>query len=83
MPIGLPVASYTEDQYTAIVYAKGPLFFDVVRQRMGDDKFFQFLKTYYSTYEYKVAHPEDMLKTMNEVSGQDLTALFNQWVYGR
>ncbi|MGB8646618.1 MAG: M1 family metallopeptidase [Anaerolineae bacterium] len=82
-PIGLPVMSYSEREYVAFVYGKGPLFFDTVRQQIGDDKFFQFLQTYYSRYRYKVAHPDDMLKTMNEVSGQDLTALFNQWVYGK
>lgn len=83
MPVGLPVSAYTERQYGEIVYGKGPLFFDAVHTQIGDEKFGNFLRTYYERFKYQIATPEDMLKTMNEASGQQVDALFNQWILGK
>jgi hypothetical protein len=83
MPIGLPVAAYTEREYGEIVYGKGPLFFDAVRRQIGDESFYRFLQTYYQRYKYQVAKPEDLLRTIDEVSGQKVDALYDQWVLGK
>jgi Peptidase family M1 domain len=83
LPVGLPVSAYTEDQYGEIVYGKGPLFFDAVRKQIGDDAFFKFLQTYYRRYKYQVATPDDMRQTLDEVSGQSIDALWNQWILGK
>lgn len=80
MPIGLPVAAYSAEQYVLIVYNKGPLFFDAVRKQIGDDKFFQFLQTYYTRYKYQIAAPADLLATLEQVSGQNLHPLYAKWV---
>lgn len=82
-PVGLPVSAYTEKQYGEIVYGKGPLFFDAVRQQIGDDAFFRFMQSYYDEFKYRIAKPEDMLQVMNRVSGQQLGPLFNQWIEGK
>ena len=82
-PIGLPVMSYDEKQYGEIVYGKGPLFFAAVRKQIGDDNFYKFLQTYYQRYKYQVAMPDDLLKTIQDVSGQDVTPLYDQWVVGK
>jgi aminopeptidase N len=82
-PVGLPVAAYTQDQYDEIVYGKGPLFFDAVRQQIGDDNFFKFLQTYYLRFKYRIAKPEDILNTLDEVSGQKVDALYDQWILGQ
>ncbi len=82
-PIGLPVAAYSERAYDEIVYGKGPLFFDAVRKQVGDDGFYKFMQTYYQRYKYQVAKPEDLLNTINDVSGQKMNALYDQWVLGK
>jgi Peptidase family M1 domain len=82
-PVGLPVADYTEKQYGEIVYGKGPLFFDAVRRQIGDDAFFKFLQTYYVRFKYQIAAPEDMLHTMDQVSGQNVDALYDRWILGQ
>lgn len=79
-PVGLPVSAYTEKQYGEIVYGKGPLFFDAVRKQIGDEKFYGFMQTYYQRFKYKIAKPEDMLQTIDEVSGQRVDALYDQWI---
>lgn len=81
-PAGLPVLDYSEKQYSDIVYGKGPLFFDAVRTQVGDETFFKFLQSYYQRYKYQIAKPEDMLATMEQVSGQNLDAIYRQWITG-
>jgi hypothetical protein len=78
--VNQPVAAFTEESYSEIVYGKGPLFYDAIRKTMGDDKFFQFLKTYAERYRYKVAFPEDILKTAEEVCACSLRAEYQQWI---
>lgn len=80
-PIGLPVAAYENDrEYSQVVYGKGPLFFAAVRQALGDDLFNKWLRTYFERFEYKNAAPADLLATLNEVAGRDLSALYHEWV---
>lgn len=82
-PVGLAVSAYTDRQYSEIVYGKGPLFFDAVRAQIGDDRFYKFMQTYYQRFKYKIARPEDMLQVMDDVSGQKVDALYDQWIVGR
>ncbi len=79
-PVNLPVRAYTEQQYSDIVYGKGPLFFDAIRKQMGDALFFKFLQTYFARYRYKIATGDDLLKTAEEVFGKSLRAEFEQWI---
>ncbi len=80
MPVNLPVAAYNEADYSAIVYGKGPLFYDALRTRMGDALFFQFLRTYFERYRYKVATGDDILRTAEDVCGCSLQSEWKQWI---
>lgn len=80
--IGLPVAAYSEHQYGAIVYGKGPLFFYEVRKQIGDKAFFDALRAYADDFRYEVAYPADLMGVLERVSGQDLDALYQTWVVG-
>jgi aminopeptidase N len=87
MPIGMGVGEYTNqgderyNVYGLIVYWKGALFFDALRQRLGDDVFFDFLKAYFKTYEYGFASAKDFQTTAESTCGCQLQDLFNLWVY--
>ncbi len=76
----LPVAAYTEPDYGALVYGKGPLFLHALRQEVGDDLFRAILQTYYSTYRYGIASSPDFLAVATQVSGADLRALYEEWL---
>lgn len=82
MPAGLPISAYEEDAYNAFVYAKGPKFLQAVRDQIGDDAFFNALKSYYSGFKFRVAYPSDLVKYFNSASGQDITPLYRQWIAG-
>ncbi len=78
--VNQPVAAFNEADYGALVYGKGPLFYDAIRKKMGDDTFFKFLKTYFERYRYKIAFPDDILKTAEDVCACSLRDEYQQWI---
>jgi hypothetical protein len=83
MPIGLPVDGYSsQNDYAAIVYGKGALFFDALRRQLGDQTFFQFLHDYYKQYKYGFADSAGFEKTAEATCSCDLKPLFQKWVFG-
>ncbi len=82
--IGGPVAGFpNQSDYVAVVYGKGPLFFDAVRKRLGDDAFFAGLRTYLKLHRYGVAYPEDLISAFEKASGQQIDDLYRSWVLGK
>ncbi|MCX6071702.1 MAG: M1 family metallopeptidase, partial [Chloroflexi bacterium] len=83
IPIGKPVAEYYEDTYSAIVYGRGPLFFEALQRQLGESGFNSFLQKYTATFSWEEAMPEDLQRIAEAECGCDLDDLFNEWVYGR
>jgi aminopeptidase N len=64
-------------------YLKAAWVVHMLRGVMGDEMFFgQFLPEYRTRFAYKAATTEDFRLVAEEVSGLDLEAFFQQWVYG-
>lgn len=80
-PIGLPVGAYSESEYSAIVYGRGPLFLVALADQIGQDTMDAFLRDYYAHYAYGIVTTEDFKAMAEEHCGCDLTALFTVWVY--
>lgn len=80
LPAGLPVEAYDEDAYSKFVYGKGALFFQAVRDQIGDDAFFRALQNYYREFKYQNAQPRDLVRAFNQASGQDITPLYLAWI---
>jgi hypothetical protein len=82
LPIGLPVAGYGGvNEYAVIVYFKGALFFDALRQRLGEREFETFLKAYYDEYRFASADSAGFQSTAEQACSCDLGDLFDLWVY--
>ena len=81
IPIGLPVAAYSGQEYGAIVYGRGPLFFIALRERMGRETFDAFLREYTETLSWGIATPEFLQSLAETHCACDLDELFGQWVY--
>jgi hypothetical protein len=81
-PVAGPVSSFSESDYGLIVYGKGPLFFDALRQRVGDATYLRIMQTYLQRYKYRIATPEDFLAVAQEVSGQSVADLYDKWILG-
>ncbi len=82
MPIGLPVRDY-KDNYETLVYGKGALFFATLRDELGPATFQRLLQTYLERYRWRIATPAEFQALAEEVSGKDLSGLFEKWVEGK
>jgi len=50
-----PVTKFShQSEYFPVVYVSGVLFYEDFRNRVGEDKFLEFLRSYLETYKYKV-----------------------------
>jgi hypothetical protein len=76
-----PVSDFTVGEYSAFVYGKGPLFFRALRQEVGDEIYFKIMQTYYAEHKYKIATADSLIKTIEQVSGRDVAALVEAWLY--
>jgi hypothetical protein len=81
IPIGLPVAKYTVQEYGAIVYGRGPLFFVALRDEMGTQAFDAFLKDYTQTLSWKISTPQTLQSLAEKQCSCDLQKIFEEWVY--
>jgi len=83
IPIGMPAGSYVDQEYGAIVYGRGPLFVVALEQEMGQEEFDEFLRDYYESHKWGIG-TGDAFKQLAEGHCQcDLTALFEEWAYGK
>jgi hypothetical protein len=78
--LNLPVAAYTDNNYGVIIYVKGPLFFAELENVLGTERFLQALQLYFERHHYEVATSADVLAAFEDATGEDLDALFYQWV---
>ncbi len=61
-------------------YQKASWFLHMLRHQLGDDAFFEGLRTYYTLYRDSTALTADFRHCMENTSGQDLKAFFDQWL---
>ncbi len=83
IPIGQPVAAYQGAEYSAIVYGRGPLFFEALHETMGQQAFDAFLRAYYERLKWDIATAERLQALAEESCGCELAGLFAEWVYGQ
>ena len=68
--------------FRALVYNKGAMVLHMLRRLLGDDKFFEGLRQFYTTWKFRKAGTDDFRRVMEKVSGQDLASFFDGWIYG-
>lgn len=70
-----------DDLFNGGVYYRGGLTLHALRLAVGDEAFFEIIKAYYAKYAGGNATTEDFIAVAEEVSGQDLQAFFETWLY--
>ena len=81
MPIGLPVSAYDNENYSPIIYGRGPYFLMALEKEMGSDIFENFLKEYFKQFQWKNATTEAFRQLAEDTCQCDLSSLFESWVY--
>ncbi len=66
--------------YRSVVFYKGAYVFHMLRNTIGDDKFFNLVKAYYSTYKGKSAGIDDFEALTTKTAGSNMRGFFTLWV---
>ncbi|MGZ9166438.1 MAG: M1 family metallopeptidase [Anaerolineales bacterium] len=77
-PPGEPPA---DELFNPGVYYWGALGLHALRLEAGDEVFFQILQTYHEEYKGGNATTADFIAVAEEVSGKELNAFFDSWLY--
>ena len=67
--------------FRAIVYNKAAMVLHMLRQTIGDDLFFQGVRTFYLGSRFRKVGSEDFRASMELTSGRDLRRFFERWIY--
>ncbi|MEW5958390.1 MAG: M1 family metallopeptidase, partial [Chloroflexota bacterium] len=75
-----PASAFDPAGYELLVYAKSALFFNALRQELGEETYRRVLQTYTTENRYGLVTPPTLLATAERVSGQNLNPLAEQWL---
>jgi hypothetical protein len=74
---------YTQKRGGDFLYAKGFYVLHMLRNIMGDHKFFGMMKKLIKKFYMKQAEIRDLQKMAEQVCGKSLSWFFDQWVFGK
>ncbi|MCZ7546595.1 MAG: M1 family metallopeptidase [Anaerolineae bacterium] len=77
-PLAQPAVT---DLFGANSYEKGGWVVHMLRREIGDEAFVAMMQTYLERFGGGTATTQDLWDVAEEVSGQDLSLFFEQWVY--
>lgn len=80
IPIGMPAGEYDSAEYGAIVYGRGPLFFEALSEEMGQETFEAFLRDYYQQNKWDISTGQELKALAEAHCDCDLSSLFAEWV---
>ncbi len=75
-PLNTPSDSFSNLNYGAIVYAKGPLLFAYLQQQLGDSLFYTCFQNYFREWQYKHPLPGDMQRSFENTLGKSMEWFF-------
>jgi len=81
IPIGRPAWSYEPQEYSPIIYGRGPYFLVALEEAMGAETFASFMRDYFLTSQWDIGTGEFFRQLAEEHCDCDLGALFQEWVY--
>jgi hypothetical protein len=67
--------------YMTNVYYKASLVLELLENTIGKEKMDKLLKEYYDRYQFRHPKTKDFIKLAEEITGQDLTSFFQDWLY--
>jgi len=70
-----------DTMFTRAVYRRGAMTLQALREKIGDDAFFQILRTWVAQHRYGTATTEQFIALSEQISGQNLDAFFQTWLY--
>ena len=69
------------DPFTPSTYQRGALTLQALRERVGEEDFAAILAGWAKRYRFATATTADFIELSEDVSGEQLDALFDDWLY--
>jgi aminopeptidase N len=66
--------------YRSVIFYKGAYVYHMLRSAIGDEKFFNLLKSYYSTYKGQNAGIDEFEALAEKTAGSNMRGFFGLWV---
>ncbi|MFI6508635.1 M1 family aminopeptidase [Streptosporangium sp. NPDC050855] len=76
-----PGRARADDLFNNSVYTRGAMTLHALRQRIGDPAFFRLLREWAAEHRYGNVTTAQFLAKAEKVSGKDLDALFDAWLF--
>jgi len=70
-----------DTMFARAVYRRGAMTLQALREKIGEEKFFQILRTWVAEHRHADATTEEFIALAEQVSGQQLDAFFDMWIY--
>jgi aminopeptidase N len=70
-----------DELFQVTVYDRGGMTLQALRERIGDDEFFAVLRTWIDEHRHGAASTTDFIALAERISGEELDALFEEWLY--
>jgi aminopeptidase N len=70
-----------DNLFATAVYQRGAMTLHLLRQRVGDETFFELARDWITTYEDSAATTEDFIALASSHAGEDLDGFFEVWLY--
>jgi aminopeptidase N len=80
---GSPATPPSDDLFNSSVYQRGSFVLVALRDEVGDDVFFDTLRSYAQRFANGNATTEDFIALAEEKAERDLDDLFDAWLYGQ
>jgi aminopeptidase N len=70
-----------EELFASTVYIRGGMTLQALREEVGDEAFFEILRTWVDRHRDSTGSTDDFIAVSEEISGKDLGDLFQRWLY--
>lgn len=79
-----PTSAFTSrpSDYSTLIYIKGALFFNTLKEKIGSNVFLAALNSYYKNYVFDLAQPKDLLDVFPSACKCDLSSFYKTWGLG-
>jgi len=81
----IPLRKFSEredDATRSVGYGKSAMVFHMLRRLVGEETFFSAIRDFVRQYSFRAASWNDIRKTFEKRTNQDLSWFFNQWLNG-
>ena len=72
----------SEYEYSYMIYVKGVIMFDSLRDIIGSKKLNSCFKKYFASYKFKIATTDDLIASFRKSAGRDIECFFDSWLSG-